>query len=119
MRNNTLIGVDVKTRLQIDGLMKPGKEYRGILRRDLTNSPECLYDEHLTFIESLPSSSGKRNPKVFEGQYLSITRREDGSPRINVKNIKLYNGFSIESYAFEVANELAEGLQIFVEESEF
>lgn len=115
MRNNTLIGVDVKTRLQIDGLMLPGKEYRGILRRDLTNSPECIYDEHLTFIESLPSS-GKRNPKVFEGQYLSITRREDGSPRVNVKKINVYKGFSAEAYAFELANELVEGLEIFVEE---
>lgn len=117
MKNNTILGVDLKTQLQVDGLMKPGKDYRGILRRDYSNEPIGQYDEHLTFVESLPSSSGRRNPKVFEGQHLSVTRREDGSPRINVKNIKLYNGFSIESYAFEVANELVEGLESFVEEA--
>lgn len=116
MRTNTILCVDLKTLLHIDGLMQPGKDYRGILRRDLSTEPCGRYDEHLTFVESLPSS-GKRNPKVFEGQHLTITRREDGSPRVNIKKINIFKGFSAEAYAFELANELAEGLEIFVEEA--
>ena len=51
----------------------------GVLRRD----SEAVIDEflcrdaHYTFVETLPQTE-KRNPQVFVGKYITITRRDDG-----------------------------------------
>ena len=50
---NTHLGVDLKTLLRSDSKMKAGKDYQGILRRDEI-CEEFRYDEHFTFVETLP-----------------------------------------------------------------
>ena len=50
-----------------------------MLRRD----SEAVIDEflcrdaHYTFVETLPQTE-KRNPQVFVGKHITITRRDDG-----------------------------------------
>ena len=116
--NNTHLGVNLKTQLRSDRKMKVGKTYRGVLTRDYDRVvDDILYlDAHYTFVETLPSTNGKRNPRLFEGRYITITRREDGSLRLNFKNLKVEAGFSVDGYALAVCNELRQALKGLVEE---
>ena len=107
---NTHLGVDLKTQLRSDSKMKVGKDYQGILRRDEI-CEEFRYDEHFTFIETLPPAPDKRNPQVFRGKYITVTRRDDGTYRPNFRPMKVGADFSLERYAAGVANELLWALE--------
>ena len=100
---NTDLGCDIKTILHSDRKMKTGKGYQGVLRLDKEAEVDEFLsrDPHYTFIETLPWSM-KRNPKVFNGKYISVTRQDDGSLRLNFKPLKTGAGFSIERYTFGV-----------------
>ena len=115
---NTELGCDVKTILRSDRKMKVGKTYRGVLTRDYDSVvDDILYlDAHYTFVETLPSTNGKRNPRLFEGRYITITRREDGSLNLNFKSLKVEAGFSVDGYALGVCNELRQALGGLVED---
>ena len=107
---NTAICCDLKMLLRSDYAMRSGREYQGILRRDEV-CEEFRYDEHYTFIETLPWLT-KRNPRVFRGKYISITRRADGTLRLNFLPVKMDDhDFSVASYASGVANELLWALE--------
>ena len=116
MKVNTELCVDLKTKLQNEVLMKPGIDYPGILRRDVVSEDYGFDDSHYTFIETLPSTAGKRNPHVFNGTYITITKRDDGSLRPNFKPMKVDADFSIVGYAFGVAKELIKALKGLIEE---
>ena len=105
---NTDLAVDLKTVLHSDRSMKIGKEYQGVLRLDSEASIEDFRcrDAHYTFVETLPQSAGKRNPHVFDGKYITVTRRDDGSLRPNFKPMKVGKDFSAYRYALGVFNEL-------------
>ena len=106
---NTALGCDLKMILRSDRLMKLGKDYQGVLRRDV-ECEEFRYDEHFTFVETLPLTK-KRNPKVFSGKYITITRKDDGSLRPNFKPINNWTDFNAEEFAVGVANELLWALE--------
>ena len=112
--NNTHLGVDLKTQLRSDPIAKVGKNYTGVLRRDV-ECDEFRYDDHFTFVETVPPTAGKRNPHVFDGQYITITRRDDGSLRLNFKELKVGADFRLERYALGVYNELLWALEGLVE----
>ena len=109
---NTDLGCDIKTILHSDRKMKTGKEYQGVLRLDAEGVVEeyLSRDSHYTFIETLPWSM-KRNPRVFNGKYISVTRQDDGTLRLNFKPMKVDDGFSVERYAFGVYRELHKALE--------
>ena len=111
--HNTVLGCDLKTILHSDRIMKPGKEYTGVLKRDV-ESDDFRYDEHYTFVETLPWSM-KRNPKLYNGRYISITRQDDGTLRPNFKPMKIDAGFTVDGYALGVMNELRQALNGLVE----
>ena len=75
--HNTHLGVNVKTVLNSDRIMRVGKDYQGVLKRDV-EIDEFRYDEHFTFVETLPWSM-KRNPRVYNGRYISVTRQKSES----------------------------------------
>lgn len=113
---NTELGCDVKTFLRSDRRLQTDKGYLGVLRLDSEAEIDefrCR-DAHMTFIETVPMSAGKRNPHVFEGRFITITRRDDGSLRPNFKPMS--QGMSVDNYAFEVYRELREALKGLVEE---
>ena len=110
---NTDLGCDVKTILRSDRKMKVGKDYQGVLRLDEEAEVDEFLsrDPHYTFIETLPWSM-KRNPKVFNGKYISVTRQDDGSLRLNFKPMpKLGANLSFERYTFGVYLELHQALK--------
>ena len=100
---NTELCVNVKTMLLSDVRMKVGKSYQGVLRRDV-ECEDYRYDEQFTFVETLPWLS-KRNPCVFRGKYITVTRRDDGTYRLNFRPLKLGEDFSPERFALGVYNE--------------
>ena len=114
---NTELAVDLKTILHSDRSMRTGKDYQGVLRRDSDAEIDDFRcrDAHYTFVETLPQSAGKRNPHVFVGKYITVTRRDDGSLRPNFKPIKVGRDFSVYRYALGVFNELMWALEDLVE----
>lgn len=115
---NTHLGVDVKTLLRSDVRMVVGKEYQGIFRLDsegITDEFLCR-DPHLTFIETVPQKAGKRNPHVFDGRYITVTRRGDRSLRLNFKELPAVADFNLERYALGVYNEICLALAGLIEE---
>ena len=115
---NTEFSCDLKTILSSDTRMKTSKSYQGVLRRDSdTVAEEFLYrDPHYTFVETLPAASFKRNPQVFNGKYVTLTRRDDGTYRPNFKPIRIGPKFNAVSFAVNVSNELLWALEGLVEE---
>ncbi len=112
---NTHLCVDVKTLLRSDRTMKAGKEYPGVLRRDV-EIDEFRYNEIFTFVETVPLTAGKRNQHVFNGKYITVTRRDDGSLRLNFKELPKGADFNLERFAFGVYNELCMALGGLVDE---
>ena len=113
---NTELSVDLKTLLHSDRRMQTGKEYQGVLRRDSKSEVDEFLsrDAHYTFIETLPWT-GKRNPRLFNGQYISITRQDNGTLRPNFKPMKMDEYFNVDNYAFEVYRELRKALTGLIE----
>ena len=56
-----------------------------------------------------------RNPHVFSGEYITVTRRDDGSLCPNFKPMKVNEDFSVYRYALGVFNELMWALEDLVE----
>ncbi len=117
-KSSTELGCDVKTILSSDDRMKTGKDYLGVLRRDSDGVVDefLCRDPHYTFTEMLPSTNGKRNSHVFRGKYITITRRDDGTLRLNFRPLRQGPGFNLERYATGVSNEILWALQGYVEE---
>ena len=116
---NTELSVDLKTMLRRDRRIMKGKEYHGVLRRDAEAEIEefrCR-DAHFTFVETMAQPAERRNPRIFEGQYISVTRRRDGSLRLNFKELKVGADFKLERYALGVYNEICLALAGLIEEA--
>ena len=107
LRSNTDLCMDVKTVLHSDSISKVGKDYQGVLTRDT--------GDHFTFIETIPPVPEKRNPQVFRGKYITVTRRDDGTYRPNFKPMKVGADFNLAQYASGVANELLWALEGLIE----
>ncbi len=109
---NTMLCVDVKTLLRHDRHLQPGKNYDGMLcLKEKADEYRC--DELVVFTERTPIVN-KRNPRVFDGKFVTITQREDGSSRANLKPVEITDGFDFVAYASEVGNELLWGLSSLV-----
>ena len=114
---NTELSVDLKTVLHSDRRMVTGKYYPGMLRRDSDAEVDefrCR-DPHFTFTETLPQAPRKRNPHVFVGKYITITRSDDGTYRPNFRPMNIGADFSLERYAIGVSNELLWALEGLIE----
>lgn len=109
---NTELCVDLKTFLFLDPIAKIGKVYKGLLRRDS--------DDHFLFLECRRSASANaniRNPHVFNGKYISVTRSlKDGHVRFNFKEVKFGAQFNPVSFALGVMNEALKALMCLGEE---
>ena len=114
---NTDLAVDLKTVLHSDRTMRIGKEYQGVLRLDSEAEIEDFRcrDAHYTFVETVRPKASKRNPHVFDGRYITVTRRDDGSLRMNFKTLKVDRDFSPYRYALGMFNELMWALEDLVE----
>ncbi len=116
LKPNTELSVDLKTLLRSDSIMRAGKVYVGTMTREVICEEYHFDDSHFTFTEIEPLST-RRNPRVFSGRYINVTRRQDGTLRPNFKPIRIGDGFDVVSYATAVGNELLWALEGLVEKS--
>jgi len=107
-KRNTDLCMDVKTFLRSDRIAELGKEYKGFMKRD--------GESHYCFIEMADAKEHKRNPHVFTGETLNVTRHSDGSYSLNLKKVKISNGFALVEYADTVRAEIISSLKGLVEE---
>ena len=112
---NTELCSDIKTYLCFDRIAKIGKVYKGLLRRDS--------DEHFSFFECRCSASANaiiRNPHVFEGKYINVTRRlKDGHIRFNFKEVDFGGRFNPMSFAIGVMKEIIMAFKCLGEEADW
>ena len=115
---DTEFACDLKTILSSDTRMKTGREYRGVLKRDSDAVvDEFLYrDAHYTFIETLPPAACRRNPRLFDGKYVTLTRWNDGTIRLYFKKLRTDEDFTVDGYALAVCNEIRLALKGLVKE---
>ena len=112
---NTHLGVNVKTVSNSDRVMKVGKSYQGVLKRDV-ECEELRYDEHFTFVETATHQTVRRNPRIFSRRYITVTRWADGSYHPNFRPMPMREDLTLERYALGVYNELCIALGGLVEE---
>ena len=108
---NTELCVDVKTFLRHDRIAKIGKNYTGVLCHDK--------DDHYAFVETglTAANANIRNPHIFEGKYISVTRRmRDGHVRFNFKEVDFGVGFNPLSFAVGVMREILKAFKCLGEE---
>ena len=114
MNKNTELCCDIKTILHSDRTMRTGRDYQGVLRRDHDADIDDFRcrDAHYTFVETVAWTE-KRNPRVYKGKYITITRRPDGTLRPNFRPLPA--NMSVERYAFGVYIELHKALEGLIE----
>lgn len=88
--------------------MRVGAYLKGFITHDR--------ESHFTFTEMPLQAARRRNPQVFNGRYITITQRRNGTYRVNMKPVEIGGGFDVDGYAFGVACELREALRSLVEE---
>ena len=98
----------MKTLLQSDPLARIGKTYRGCFVVD---------DEfNATFVEEAPREREKRNLRLFDGEFITLTYRlSDGHVRLNFKEIALKGRGNIDAYAIGVMDEIRQALSGLIE----
>ena len=108
----------------VDGMMTFGKTDNGrnVLDFKATEHVEVpafkapcfvqgMHNGDVYITETTASTHGKRNPHVFIGKYITVTRRDDGSLRLNFRPVTMGANFNIYRYAIGVFNELLRALK--------
>lgn len=99
------LGIDLWTQLRADPQPRLGKPYHG--RLVVRDTGDAL------FTEDPPAKPQRRNPRIFDGRYVTLTRREgDGHLRLNFKELPFPPGLDDEAYAHGVWQEVAEALAL-------
>ena len=92
-----------------DSHLKLGKDYIGVICHDVPEDSVGGDDDHFTFTETI--NVRKRNPQVFDGEYITVTRRSDGSYRLNFKSFHINKEFDVAAFASGVASEIKKALK--------
>lgn len=102
MVKNTNLCVDLKTVMQNDALLAEGKCYNGILTRDT--------EDHFRFEESIRQVRPARNPKLYDGKYVSLVRMQNGKYQMHLKTLDEQT--DPQCFAFGVYSEIINALKI-------
>jgi hypothetical protein len=118
------INIQIKERtINVDGMMTFGRTDNGrnVLDFKATEHVEVpafkapcfvqgMHNGDVYITETTASTHGKRNPHVFIGKYITVTRRDDGSLRLNFRPVTMGADFNIYRYATGVFSELIRAL---------
>lgn len=105
MKKNVNLCIDLKTLLQEDALPNPGKCYRGVLSR--TSEDQYLFEEAVN-----SGRTDRRNPKLFDGRYVSLVHMQNGKYQVHMRTIDATASFDRKDLAFQVYSELLEAFTI-------
>ncbi len=103
MKKNNCLCIDLKTVMQNDALLEKGKCYTGVLSR--------LDEEHYRFEESIRRTRAPRNPKLYDGAYISMTRMMNGKYQLHLKTMEPAS-IDASKYAFGVYGEIIDALKV-------
>lgn len=105
MKKNTNLCIDLKTIMQEDTLLTPGQCYRGVLSRTA--------DDLYLFEESVSSPHhGRRNPKLYDGHYVSLVHMQNGKYQVHMRTIDATSSLNHRALARSVYSELLQALSI-------
>jgi hypothetical protein len=102
MQKNVNLCVDLKTVMQNDALPVEGQCYNGVLSRDGV--------DHFIFEESCQKRRCQRNPKLFDGNYVSMVRKQNGKYQFYMKT--LADNFNRDNLAYSIYAEVSAAVQI-------
>ena len=86
MKSQIYLCVDLKTMTQHTHF-RPQESRTGVLRME--------DEDHFIFYESQPSSD-RRNPRLWSGKMLNISRKSDGQLSVNFKPMRLEGQTNVE-----------------------
>lgn len=109
MKKNWLLCCDLQINLQDDNLLKPGKNYLGILSSKLPSEGNVNGDMYEFKEMETTMKVCRRNVHLFIGQYITLTCRSNGSLHLNLRNIDL-NSINIDTFCLELMNEIRQAL---------
>lgn len=97
---NTELDVDLKLVTQKQGRMELGEYLDGMITRD--------GDDHFTFVENATEQrkAERRNPSIYEGQWINVKRRADGTVYPTFKRTKGIGAGKLGDYAVNTTCEL-------------
>lgn len=97
---NTELDVDLKLVTQKQGRMELGEYLDGMITRD--------GDDHFTFVENATEQrkAERRNPSIYEGQWINVKRRADGTVYPTFKRTKSIGAGKLGDYAVNTTCEL-------------
>lgn len=99
MKRDILLCIDLQAYLQTDDLVDENKPYYGTLTLD--------DDYHARFVEQPCATRRRRNLRIFDGRYITMTyRARDGHIRFNFKELRLVDLMNIDKFAEGVRNEI-------------
>lgn len=105
MKKNSSLCVDLKTVMQNDTLLTEGKSYTGLLTRDGI--------DHFCFEETVRKRRNPRNPKLYDGNFISLVRMQNGKYQCHLKTFDPCSSGNARELAFKVYCELISAFKRF------
>lgn len=106
MKKNTNLCVDLKTVMQEVALLIIGQSYNGVLTRK--DEDRYLFEEEV----KRQNGSHYRNPKLFDGKYVSLTRLQNGRYQLHSRTIEANSDIDRQQLALNIFGEIVEALAI-------
>ena len=99
---NTELGIDLKLMTRKPGRLAVGEYLDGTITRD--------GEDHFSFIQDDSSKKKvkviQRNPHVYEGTFININRKPDGTLYPTFNRPRYTKKFTFQDFCWEAANEL-------------
>ncbi|MBQ8225581.1 MAG: hypothetical protein IJZ86_09585 [Bacteroides sp.] len=107
MKKNVNLCIDLKTIMQKDAHLSEGQCYRGVLSR--TGEEQYLFEEET---HRPMDSRGRRNPKLYDGRYISLVHMQNGRYQVHMRTINASEVADLRDLAFSVHSELLDAFSI-------
>ena len=102
MTNITINNTNLTCTLQQDNEISQNKCYTGIFSKR---------GDSLKFEEAIRKGRAPRNPKLFDGKYITLVRKTNGKYQIHAKALRLEPGFNPSDVAFGYSQEVSSALK--------
>ena len=102
MTNITINNTNLTCTLQQDNEISQNKCYTGIVSKR---------GNLLKFEEAIRKGRAPRNPKLFDGKYITLVRKTNGKYQIHAKALRIEPGFNPSDVAFGYFQEVSSALK--------
>ena len=102
MTNIIINNTNLTCILQQDNEISQNKCYTGIFSKS---------DNALKFEEAIRKGRAPRNPKLFDGKYITLVRKTNGKYQIHAKTLRIEPDFNPSDVAFGYLQEVSSALK--------